>query len=120
MGWRDLGVTLSWVNGAKFLGFGSFYANGKYNCFALAYSSVSATDLTTLTYYLWIWDAGFVGTVAVTAAQSITQYQQTALIKKNKKIIQVKLLVLVLIKPIIVGVQLGKILIEYSIIKHFL
>jgi len=78
VGFKNTGIVLENLNDAGiFLGFGSFYANGQYNNFALFYEVTEEGLLpsnVTLTYTIYVWAAGTVGNIPITSTLVVTQY----------------------------------------------
>lgn len=82
MGWRQIASNIGdWPAGAKIVGSGSFFANGRYNNFLLAYIlggiNAGPPASRTVTYYLYVWPSGLSTPLAQTAQLAVTQYAET-------------------------------------------
>lgn len=81
-GFFNYGITLDqWLTlNCIYLTSGSFFANGKYNNFALGYTVATTAGpptVTTVTYRIWVWDAGATGVIALTATLDVAQNNLT-------------------------------------------
>ena len=80
VGFQTNGVSLAGWASYVYIGSGSFFANGQYNNFAIGYSTarvVGPPAYTQITYYIWVWAAGTVGAIPLTATLPVIQYDLT-------------------------------------------